>query len=61
MRDAIEFSSPLGLLGWCVDKLFLADYLIRLIRQRNEVIKDEAERRSASPNQPLHNLTSDVG
>ena len=43
MVDLLEFSSPLGLLGWVVDSLFLSRYLEKLIRERNAIIKREAE------------------
>jgi len=45
MRDAIDFASPLGLLGGLVDRIVLARYLRSLIERRNRVIKDAAEGR----------------
>lgn len=44
MRDVLVFESPLGILGRIVDVLFLKSYLSRLIVQRNEVIRREAEK-----------------
>ncbi len=43
MRDVLEFRSPLGGLGWLVDRLVLRRYLERLLRARNEVVKAAAE------------------
>ena len=43
MRDVIEFTSPLGLVGRVVDALVLSGYLRKLIVQRNRVIKETAE------------------
>ncbi len=43
MRDVVEFASPLGWIGRLVDKLVLAKYLRKLIAERGEVIKREAE------------------
>lgn len=48
MRDVIDFASPLGPLGWLVDRVFMAHYLRRLIAQRGEMIRVEAQRRQAS-------------
>lgn len=44
MTDEMTFRSPLGPLGWVVDRLFLAGYMQRLLESRCEVIKKEAER-----------------
>ena len=44
MRDVLEFRSPLGPLGWLVDRLVLRRYLTRLLRTRNEVVRLAAER-----------------
>lgn len=43
MRDLVDFRSPFGLVGRFADWLFLRDYLVRLIQQRNELIRVEAE------------------
>ncbi|MBD3676085.1 MAG: SRPBCC family protein [Planctomycetaceae bacterium] len=48
MVDEIVFHSPLGPLGWLVDKLFMTGYLKRLIEERCQAIKAEAESRSQS-------------
>ncbi|MEO0475717.1 MAG: SRPBCC family protein [Planctomycetota bacterium] len=42
MRDVITFASPFGLVGRCVDRVYLAGYLRRLIEQRALAIKAEA-------------------
>ena len=49
MRDVIEFTSPLGLIGRVVDALVLSGYLRTLIVQRNRVIKETAEAASKGP------------
>jgi len=43
MRDEVRFSAPLGLLGPVAEKLFLRRHLVRLLKQRNAVIKRVAE------------------
>ena len=43
MTDEVEFRSPLGPLGWLVDRLFLTGYLRRLLEGRCQAIKREAE------------------
>ncbi len=43
MTDEVEFRSPLGPLGWLVDRLFMAKYLRRLLEGRCRAIKQEAE------------------
>jgi ligand-binding SRPBCC domain-containing protein len=43
MTDEVEFRSPLGPLGWLVDRLFMARYLRRLLEGRCQAIKREAE------------------
>jgi ligand-binding SRPBCC domain-containing protein len=43
MTDVIEFRSPVGPVGWLVDRLFMAGYLRRLIGGRCEAIKRQAE------------------
>src|SRR5207237_361862 len=47
MTDEMVFRSPLGPLGWLVDRLFLAGYLRRLLKSRCEAIKREAESRGS--------------
>lgn len=44
MKDALEFSAPLGILGWIAERLFLRSYLVRLLESRAMVIKEAAER-----------------
>jgi ligand-binding SRPBCC domain-containing protein len=43
MTDAVEFRSPLGPLGWLVDRVFLTGYMHRLLEGRCRAIKREAE------------------
>jgi ligand-binding SRPBCC domain-containing protein len=43
MTDEVEFRSPLGPLGWLVDRLFMTRYLRRLLEGRSLAIKREAE------------------
>ncbi|GAA4965644.1 hypothetical protein GCM10023205_32520 [Yinghuangia aomiensis] len=47
MRDVVEFTSPLGVLGRAVDALVLRRYMLKLIAERNAHIKAlvEAEAR----------------
>ena len=44
MRDVISFGSPAGPLGWLFDRAYLANYLRKLIADRGQVIRSEAER-----------------
>jgi ligand-binding SRPBCC domain-containing protein len=43
MKDIFVFESPFGMLGNCVNKLFLGRYMSRLLEKRNLVIKRAAE------------------
>ena len=43
MTDVFEFQAPFGLLGQLVEKIFLKNYMLKLIEKRNEVIKFQAE------------------
>ena len=43
MRDRFDFASPLGLLGWMADWLFLKGYMRRFLVRRNTVLKQSAE------------------
>jgi len=43
MTDFFEFESPFGFLGVIANQIFLKDYLTRLLKKRNSVIKDFAE------------------
>ncbi|BCW79682.1 SRPBCC family protein [Pseudarthrobacter sp902506025] len=42
MMDRVEFSAPLGVLGRAVERLFLAGYLERLIRDRGTFLAGSA-------------------
>ncbi len=46
MVDEISFDAPLGPIGQLVEALFLGGYLEKLIAERNEYLKAEAERRT---------------
>lgn len=43
MMDRIDYEVPFGVLGRAIDRLFLNNYLTRLITQRNDFIKRSAE------------------
>jgi len=43
MKDIFDYTSPLGVLGKIVDALFLKNYMIRLLEQRNKTLKEVAE------------------
>lgn len=43
MTDEVVFRSPLGPIGALVDWLFMTSYLRRLLVERGEAIKREAE------------------
>ncbi|MXV17104.1 SRPBCC family protein [Hufsiella ginkgonis] len=43
MRDELVYRSPGGMLGRLADKLFLENYIMRLLEIRNTVIKQKAE------------------
>jgi len=47
MKDVFIFESPFGILGEWVDHFFLGEYMINLLKKRNEVIKEAAERGGA--------------
>jgi ligand-binding SRPBCC domain-containing protein len=44
MTDELDFRSPFGPLGWLFNRIYLTGYLRRLLVERNQVIKKEAER-----------------
>ncbi|WP_433584911.1 SRPBCC family protein [Microbacterium hydrocarbonoxydans] len=48
MRDTITFRSPLGLLGRMVDRLFMREYMRRIIAERNAVLAQELEGHGAA-------------
>ena len=41
MTDVVEFASPVGPIGRCVDALVLTRYLTRLLQQRNAWLAGE--------------------
>jgi len=43
MIDVFEYKSPFGLAGIIADKLFLINYMRKLLKTRNQTIKDFAE------------------
>ena len=43
MKDIFDYDAPMGLLGKLANKLFLQNYMIRLLEKRNTVIKEFAE------------------
>jgi ligand-binding SRPBCC domain-containing protein len=43
MKDEFYFLAPFGVVGKAVEKLFLVDYMTKLLVQRNKVIKETAE------------------
>ena len=43
MKDIFDYTSPLGVIGGLADRLFLKNYMTRLLIRRNEVIKHYAE------------------
>jgi ligand-binding SRPBCC domain-containing protein len=45
MRDVMEFSAPLGPVGWLAERLFLAAYMRRFLESRNHALKAVAESR----------------
>lgn len=43
MTDIFIYKSPYGILGRIADKLFLKNYMTKLLIKRNSVVKDFAE------------------
>lgn len=43
MVDIFNYNSPLGFIGMIADKLFLTEHMTRLLRKRNQIIKEFAE------------------
>lgn len=43
MTDTFDYKSPLGLLGLLADKLLIEKYMTKLLRIRNQTIKEFAE------------------
>ncbi len=46
MKDTIEYETPYGIFGKLFDKLILKNYLASFIQERNEFIKNLAEKNS---------------
>ena len=46
MRDLFLFESPFKPIGWWVDQWILKPYMIRLLKGRNQYLKDQVERRT---------------
>ena len=44
MKDIFEFESPLGILSKMLNNLVLTRYMTRLLKERNRVIKEVAEK-----------------
>ena len=43
MVDIFDYEAPYGIFGNLCDRLFLKDYMLRLLEKRNTVIKEVAE------------------
>jgi ligand-binding SRPBCC domain-containing protein len=43
MRDVFDYESPLGIIGALADALLLRRHMVRLLRERNEVVRRVAE------------------
>jgi len=43
MIDKLSFESPYGIIGKCLNKFYLKDYLQTFLEKRNDVIKEYAE------------------
>lgn len=43
MIDVFDYTSPFGIIGKLADKLFLENYMSKLLEKRNQVIKDFSE------------------
>ncbi len=43
MADVFDYDSPFGFLGYAADILFLENYMTRLLKERNRMIKQAAE------------------
>lgn len=43
MTDVFDYGSPLGILGEMADAVFLKSYMMKLLAERNELIKRTAE------------------
>jgi len=43
VRDVFDYDSPLGILGWIADALFVEKHLREMLEERNQIIKSFAE------------------
>jgi ligand-binding SRPBCC domain-containing protein len=43
MNDELRFTAPLGIFGLAAERLVLRNYLLRFLRERNELVKQVAE------------------
>ena len=43
MTDIFDYKWPLGFLGKLADKLFLKNYMSKLLKERNRIVKEFAE------------------
>ncbi len=48
MRDVFDFESPFGILGDFANRFYLRRYMAALLKRRNKLIKEVAERQSES-------------
>lgn len=46
MRDIFDYTAPFGILGRLADRLFLRNYMEKLLSIRNLTIKEQAEKLS---------------
>ena len=49
MQDEIQYETPFGIFGKLFDKFILKDYLTTLIKERNEFVKNLAEKTPPTP------------
>jgi ligand-binding SRPBCC domain-containing protein len=43
IKDVFDYDSPLGILGWIADTLFVEKHMREMLEERNEIIKRIAE------------------
>ena len=43
MIDIFDYESPFGILGKLADKLLVKQYMNKLLKERNQIIKEYAE------------------
>lgn len=58
MVDEVEYSAPLGLLGWIADALVLRAYMARLLTRRNRDLKVLAEHEAAGGSRLFADMSS---